>query len=85
MGKFVLTSHYVDANLMETATYGSEFVAALTCTEQIVELRILLCYLGVPIQDQSYMFGDNQAVVKGSTFYLAQGQITQSAYATIFS
>jgi hypothetical protein len=94
----VLTSHYVDANLMhdmvsgksvtgcihfinqtpidsyskkqatvETATYGSEFVAARTCTEQIIELRILLRYLGVPIRDQSYMFGDNQAVVKSST------------------
>jgi hypothetical protein len=52
---------------VETATYGSEFVAARTCTEQIIEIRTLLRYLGVPIRDQSYMFGDNQAVVKSST------------------
>ena len=52
---------------VETATYGSEFVAARTCTEQIIELRTLLRYLGVPIREQSYMFGDNQAVVKSST------------------
>jgi hypothetical protein len=52
---------------VETATYGSEFVAARTCTEQIIELRTLLRYLGVPLRDQSYMFGDNQAVVNSST------------------
>jgi hypothetical protein len=98
LGRFVTTSHYVDANLMhdmmtgksvtgcihffnqtpidaftkkqatvETATYGSEFVAARTCTEQIIELRTLLRYLGVPLREQSFMFGDNQAVVKSST------------------
>jgi hypothetical protein len=80
LGRFVTTSHYVDANLMhdmmrgksvtgcihffnqtlidaftkkqatvETATYGSELVTAQTCTEQIIELRTLLRYLGVPL------------------------------------
>jgi len=34
---------------VETATYGSEFVAARTCVEQIVDLRYTLHYLGVPI------------------------------------
>jgi len=52
---------------VETATYGSEFVAARTCTEQIIELRTLLRYLGVPIRDQSYMFGDNKSVVNSAT------------------
>jgi hypothetical protein len=52
---------------VETATYRSEFIAARTCTEQIIEIRTLLCYLGVPIRNQSYMFGDNLAVVKSST------------------
>jgi hypothetical protein len=45
---------------VETATYGFEFVAAHT---QIIKLRALLQYLGVPLRDQSYMFGDNQALV----------------------
>jgi hypothetical protein len=35
--------------------------------EQIIELRTLLQYLGVPLHDQCYMFGDNQAVVNSST------------------
>jgi hypothetical protein len=37
---------------VETATYGSEFVAAQTCVEQIIDLRTTLCYLGVPIRDK---------------------------------
>ncbi len=52
---------------VETATYGSEFVAACTCVEQIIDLRNTLRYLGVPIHQQSFMFGDNESVVKSST------------------
>ena len=51
---------------IETATYGSEFVAARTCVEQIIDLRNTLRYLGVPIRDKSYMFGDNESVVNSS-------------------
>ena len=42
---------------VENATYGSEFVAAKTVTEQIV---------GVPIKSKDYMFGDNKSVVTSS-------------------
>ena len=51
---------------VETATYGSEFVAARICTEQILDLHLTLCYLGVPIRDKSYMFGDNKSVLDSS-------------------
>ena len=98
LGRYVTTTHYVDANLMhdmitgksvtailhllngtpidwyskrqstvETATYGSEFVAARTAVDQITELRHSLCYLGVPIRDRSYLFGDNRSVVVNAT------------------
>ena len=43
---------------VETATYGSEFVAARTAVDQIIDIRTTLRYLGVPIRDKSYMFGD---------------------------
>ena len=97
LGKHVVTTHYVDANLfhdiltgrsvtgilhlinktpidwfskkqatVETATYGSEFVAARTCTEQIMEMRMTLRYLGVPMRDKCYMFGDNESVVNSA-------------------
>jgi hypothetical protein len=44
---------------VETATYGSELV----CVEQVIDLRNTLRYLGVPIRDKSYMFGDKKSVV----------------------
>jgi hypothetical protein len=63
---------------VEMATYGSEFVAARTCINQIVDLRTstTLHYLGVPISitlvspsegDKSIMFGDNKTVADSST------------------
>jgi hypothetical protein len=97
LGKHVILSHYVDANLMhdiatgrsvtgilhlvnktpiewyskkqatvETATYGSEFVAARVCVEQIIDLRNTLRFLGAPVREKSYMFGDNMSVVDSS-------------------
>ena len=50
-----------------TATYGSEFVASKTATEQVIDLRHTLRYLGVPIKTKPYLFGDNRSVVASST------------------
>ncbi|KAL7570791.1 hypothetical protein ACA910_014420 [Epithemia clementina (nom. ined.)] len=52
---------------VETATFGSEFSAARTATNQIVDLRNTLRYLGVPIKGRSYLFGDNKSVVTNAT------------------
>ena len=52
---------------VETATYGSEYVASKTATEQIIDLRHTLRYLSVPIKTKSYLFGDNRSVVTSST------------------
>ena len=52
---------------VETATYGSEFVAARTATDQVHDLRLTLRYLGVPIKGKTILFGDNESVVKSST------------------
>ena len=51
---------------VETATYGSELVAARIATEQVIELRLTLRYLGVPLNGKAYMFGDNKSVVDSS-------------------
>ena len=48
---------------VETATFGSECVAARTCTEQIINLRNAFRYLGVPVDAPTVMFGDNESVV----------------------
>ena len=52
---------------VETATYGSEFIAARTCVEQVIDLRNTLRYLGVPVHGKSYVFGDNESVVHSSS------------------
>ncbi|KAL7567086.1 hypothetical protein ACA910_002809 [Epithemia clementina (nom. ined.)] len=49
-------------NTVETATFGSEFSAAWTATDQTVDLRNPLRYLGVPVKERSYLFGDNKSV-----------------------
>ena len=52
---------------VESATYGSEFVVAKTATEEIMDLRYTLRYLGVLIKSKSYMAGDNRSVVTSAT------------------
>ena len=53
--------------MVETATYGAEFSAARSAIEQIAGMRHFLRYLGVPIEDTSYLFGDNESVVTSFT------------------
>ena len=54
-------------NVVEAATYGSEFYAARLSVQQIIDLRITLRYMGVPLKGPAFMFGDNESVVKSST------------------
>jgi hypothetical protein len=56
---------------VETATYGSEFVAAHIVTEQIMDLRFTLRMMGVPLDGKAYMFGDNQSMITSGTISLS--------------
>jgi hypothetical protein len=98
LGKEVVLTVYVDANLyhdlvtgraltavlhfinqtpfdwyskkqgtVEDATFASEFNAARTAVNQIIENRIILRYFGVKIKGKTYLFGDNEAVITNST------------------
>jgi hypothetical protein len=98
LGKHVVCTSYVDANLyhdmltgrsvtgvlhffnqtpidwyskkqatVETATYGSEFVAARTATEQVIANRQALRYLGIEVKGPTLLFGDNRSVVDSAT------------------
>jgi hypothetical protein len=49
----------------ETAKHGSKFVAARTATEQVIDNRLSLRCLGVPVQE-SFMFGDDESVTNSS-------------------
>ena len=52
---------------VEMATYGSELVSARIATEQILDLRTSLRYLGVPVHKIFYMFSDSDSIVTSST------------------
>jgi len=52
---------------VETATYGSEFVAARTATEQVIANRQALRYLGIEVKGPTLLFGDNRSVVDSAT------------------
>ena len=60
---------------VETSTYGSEFVAAKIATDQLVDIRLTLRYMGIKIEPHGYMFGDNKSVVTQST--LPHSQLTK--------
>jgi hypothetical protein len=49
------------------ATFGSEFVAAKTATEKAYDLRYALRMMGIPVDYETYVFGDNAAVITQST------------------
>ena len=56
----------------ETATFGAEFTAGRTCMEQIVDLRHTFRYLGIPVHNISYVFGDNETMIQSSSFPYAR-------------
>jgi hypothetical protein len=56
----------IDWYSKKQAMVETEFVMARICVEQITDLHNTLRYLGVPIREKSYMFGDNKSVVDSS-------------------
>jgi len=60
----------IDWYSVETATYGSEFIAARICVDQSIDLKNTLHYLGVPIHKKAYMFGDNKSPVNSSMSHM---------------
>ena len=52
---------------VDTAPYGSEFVAARIALEQIIANKPSLQYLGVKVLRKVYLFGDNRSVVDSSS------------------
>ena len=52
---------------VESSTYGSELVAARIATEMVLEMRMTLRALGVPVKGASYLFGDNLSVITNTT------------------
>ena len=54
-------------NTVETSSFGSEFIALRTGVEMIESLRYKLRMFGIPIDEPTYVFCDNQSVITNST------------------
>ena len=59
--------HSKRQNTVETASFGSEFVAMKTAIEMIEALRYKLRMMGVPFEGPTDVFCDNESVVKNVT------------------
>ena len=64
VNKTIIDTYSKKQPVVQTATYGSEFMAARTTVEQIIDLRTTFRYLGVKVLGPTHMFGDNQSVVQ---------------------
>ena len=54
---------------VETSTYRLEYIAGKTLTEQIMNIRATLRYLGVPLRDTCSVFGDNESATNSASIY----------------
>jgi hypothetical protein len=54
-------------NTVESATFGSEFIALKTAIDQTEALRYKLRMFGIPLTGPMKVFCDNDAVVKNAT------------------
>ena len=57
---------------VETSTYRSELVAARIATDMIIEMRYTLRMLGVKVEKESLLLGDNMSVVLSTTLPSSQ-------------
>ena len=48
---------------IETSSFGAEFIAMKQCCEYVRGLRYKLRMMGIPVDQPTYIFGDNQSVL----------------------
>jgi hypothetical protein len=61
--KTLMEWYFKKQGTVETATYGSEFVADRICVEQDIGLHNTSQFLGMLIKEKSYMIDENRSVV----------------------
>ena len=54
-------------NSVESSSFGSEFIAMKQCCEYVRGLRYKLRMMGIPCEDPTFLFGDNQSVLANTT------------------
>ena len=54
-------------NSMESLSFGSEFIAMKQCCEYVRGLRYKLRMMGIPCEDPTFIYGDNQSDLANTT------------------
>ena len=54
-------------NSVELSSFGSEFIAMKQCCEYVRGLRYKLRMMGIPCEDPTFIYGDNQSVLANTT------------------
>jgi hypothetical protein len=49
--------------LVQSSTYGAEFIAMQTCIEELLALCYAMCSFGVLVSRASRIFGDNMSIL----------------------
>ena len=57
------TSGSSTSSMRQSHSWQSLIMLSRTCVNQVVDLRLTLWYLGIPIREKGYMFGDNKTVM----------------------
>ena len=52
---------------LENAPYGVEFLSGRKVCEKMIDHRSYLQYLGKPVHDMDYVWGDNESIINSST------------------
>ena len=69
-------------NTVETSTYGAELVAGRLAAKVILEFRYKLRMLGVPVENNSVMLGDNMSLIQNCS--LPSSQLKKKHYAIAY-
>ena len=56
----------------ETATYGAEFLSVRKWSENIIDHKTYLRYLGKPVHDMNFVWGNNESMINSSTVPVAK-------------
>ena len=62
LNKTLVDWHSKKKSVVETAICDSKYCSARACVKKILDLEVILRYLGVPIQSLSYVFGNKKVL-----------------------
>ena len=78
LNKTVIDWYSKKQGTVESSTFTAEYLAGRTTTDQVIDMRNTLRYMGTPV-GRTVVFGDNQSVITNSTIPQSQLQKRHAA------